>query len=73
MPTEKSRLNITLSPELEEAVEKLAQRDQLPKAGKAVELLLTAIEIEEDQVWDVIASKRDTKGAKYFPHKKAWA
>jgi len=44
----------------------------MPTASKAAELLQMAIEIEEDQVLDGIASKRDTKNAKFIPHNKAW-
>ena len=51
----------------------LAKRDQVPRVTKAVDLLKTALEIEEDRVWDMLASKRDTKSAKFIPHKKAWA
>lgn len=73
MPTVNKRLNITLSPELEAAIKRLAERDKLSQARKAVDLLLTALEIEEDRVWDSFASRRDTRGARFFTHKKAWA
>jgi predicted transcriptional regulator len=72
MPTTKTRLNITLSPELEIAVDKLAQRDNTSRAGKATELLRVALEMEEDQVWDELASVRDVKGSVFVSHKKAW-
>jgi len=72
MPTTKKRLNITLSPEMEAAIKRLAERDQLPQASKAVELLLTALEIEEDRIWDALARKRDTRRARFLPHKEAW-
>ncbi len=73
MPTIKRRVNISISKPIEEALGKLARRDQVPEATKASELLQVAIELEEDQVWDAIASSRDTKKAKYLSHKKAWA
>jgi len=38
------------------------------KATKATELLKIAVEIEEDQVWDALAKKRDTKKAEYISH-----
>ncbi len=69
----KQRINISVSDALEKAVGKLARRDQIPQATKAAELLRMAVEIEEDAVWDAVASKRDTKGAKFVSHKKAWA
>ncbi len=72
MPTTKKRLNISLSPALEEAVARLAVRDKTPQATKITELLQEAIELEEDQVWDAVAGMRDTRGATFIPHKNAW-
>jgi len=72
MPTIKRRVNISISKPVEESLRKLARRDQVPEATKAAELLQVAIEIEEDQIWDVVASSRDTKNAKFVSHKKAW-
>lgn len=73
MTTTKTRLNISLSPEIESAVKRLAKRDKIPQATKAAQLLKIALEIEEDQIWDTLASERDKKGAKFISHKKAWA
>lgn len=73
MPTSKKRLNLSLSKELEEALAILADRDDMPAARKAVELLETALAIEEDQIWDQIAESRDTKGATFVSHKEAWS
>ena len=72
MPTTKKRINISLSSDMEKALETLARRDDVPEATKAAELLRIALETEDDQVWDVLASDRDRKGAKFVPHKKAW-
>ena len=55
-----------------EALIKLAQRDKVPAATKAGRLLEMALELEEDKTWDILASKRDTKNARYFAHDKAW-
>ena len=73
MPTTKKRVNISLPKYLEDVLEKLAKRDQVPQATKATELLRLAIEIEEDQVLNSVASKRDVGGAKFVSHEKAWA
>lgn len=72
MPTTKTRLNITLSKELEEAIRLLAKRDNVPQATKAVELLEEALELEEDRVWDAIANEREAQGGKLLSHKKVW-
>ena len=65
-------MNITLLPEMEIAIKQLAQRDKVSRAGKAAELLRAALEIEEDRVLDELAKKRDVRGTKFLPHKKAW-
>lgn len=64
---------MSVSEYLEKALGMLAKRDRVPTATKATELLQLAIELEEDQVWDLIASRRDNKNAKFVSHKKAWA
>lgn len=73
MSTLKKRVSISLSAPVEDILAKLARRDEVPQATKAAELIRMAIEMEEDQFFDLIASKRDEKGAKFASHKKAWA
>lgn len=74
MPTTKKRINLTLLPNLEVAIIRLAKRDSVAVAAKAVELINTALEIEEDDFLNKLAESRiNSKNAKYFSHKKAWA
>jgi len=72
MPTIKTRINVSLSDDLRDALAKLARRDRIPQATKAARLLETALEMEEDRVWDALASRRDIKNARYVSHKSAW-
>lgn len=73
MPTTKTRINVSVSDELNSALKKLASRDQVPTATKAERLLEIALEIEEDEVWNRIASKREqTKNLRYLNSKQAW-
>ena len=73
MSTAKTRINVSLSDELNSALKKLAYRDQVPTATKAERLLEIALEIEEDEVWDKIANKRErTKNTRYLTHDQAW-
>ncbi len=72
MPTTKQRLNLSLSRELEAALTHLASRDQMPVATKARELITLALQTEEDEVWERIATQRDTPNAHYISHEKAW-
>lgn len=72
MPTIKTRTNLSLSSELDKVLTYLADRDNMPKAGKAVQLIEMAIEMQEDQAWDALAKARDKKNAKFISHKDAW-
>ncbi|OGE82506.1 MAG: hypothetical protein A3B10_00320 [Candidatus Doudnabacteria bacterium RIFCSPLOWO2_01_FULL_44_21] len=73
MPTTKTRINVSLSDELNSALKKLASRDQIPTATKAERLLEIALEIEEDEVWNKIASQREkTKNVHYLSHNQTW-
>jgi len=72
MPTLKKRVNITLSEEFEKILNLLAERDGVPVATKAVDLIKIAVEIDEADILNVIAEKRDVKGAKFLSHEKAW-
>jgi predicted DNA-binding protein len=73
MATLKNRLNISLSPELETALNLSAKRATVPRATKAAELLKLALEIEEDTMLDALATSRvaGKKGA-YVDHAAAW-
>lgn len=73
MSITKKRINISISQSLDDALRKLSKRDQVSQTTKIVELLHRAVEIEEDQVWNEIASQRDTKKARFISHKKALA
>ncbi|OGG93003.1 hypothetical protein A2609_02110 [Candidatus Kaiserbacteria bacterium RIFOXYD1_FULL_47_14] len=68
----KKRINISVSKEVNAAVASLAKRDHVPQATKVSHLLLLALEIEEDQVLDALAAKRDTSRAKFVSHAFAW-
>ena len=72
MPTTKKRINISLSKDVETILERISKRDKVPQATKAAYLIRLALELEEDQIWDTLASKRDKKGARFISHKKAW-
>lgn len=72
MATTKSRINISLSDDTKQAISMLASRNQVPPATLAARLIETALELEEDQVWDELAQQRDTKNAQFVSHKDAW-
>ncbi|MBU0767361.1 hypothetical protein KKF55_06345 [Patescibacteria group bacterium] len=72
MPTSKKRINISLPEDIENIIEMLSNRDDVPQATKALHLIQLAIEIDEDEVWNAMAEKRDTKNASFISHKKVW-
>ena len=72
MATTKKRINISVSKELDDVLGRLAKRDQVPQATKAEHLLRMALEIEEDQILDEMAAKRDTSKAQFVSHSSAW-
>ena len=73
MATTKTRINVSISDDVERALIALAKRDQVPHATKAAELLRSALEIEEDRVLNAVSSERDHKKVKFASHKAAWA
>lgn len=72
MPTDKKRINVSLSPSVDRVLTKVAQRDGVPVATKAAELLSFALEVEEDAVLGTLAVSRDTKTARFVSHRRAW-
>lgn len=73
MATNKKRINISVPKDLELILKELAERDDVPVATKALELMKIGVEIDEDEIWDKIASERDTKDAKFISHKEFWS
>ncbi len=72
MTTTKKRINISIGKETEKSLFRLAERDQVPPATKAEELLRLALETEEDVVFDTLAQARDKKAARYVKHGSVW-
>ena len=72
MPTNKHRINLTVSAELDRTIQHLAARDESSASNKAIELIKRALEIEEDEALLTIANQRDQKNVKFISHKKAW-
>jgi hypothetical protein len=68
MSTAKSRLNISLPDDTKEALLRIAKRDQMPAATKAVRLMEIGMETEEDEIWDKIAASRDHKNTVFHSH-----
>lgn len=72
MPTTKSRINISISRDLEKALTAVAKRDGVPEATKAAELLRLGLEIDEDVLLEHIASARYRTSKKFLSHSAVW-
>jgi hypothetical protein len=72
MATTKKRINISLGKETETALKQIAERDKVPVATKAEEMVRLALELEEDIVLGALAKKRDTKNAHYLASDEVW-
>ena len=72
MTTTKKRINVTLPSDLEEALSAVAQRDGVPEATKAAELLRLALEIDEDMLLEKVASDRYKNSKGFLSHKEVW-
>ena len=68
----KKRIYISVSSEMEDALELLSKKNNTPVASAASILLEKAIEIEEDKIWDEVVIKRKTKNKKFYSHTEAW-
>lgn len=74
MPTQKTRINLTVPEDVEQAVQTLATRDNTSLATKTLELLRKAIEIEEDATLLSVATNREKaiKKSDYLTHAEVW-
>lgn len=72
MSTIKPRINITVEPSVKKAILAAADRDKMPIASKAHDLLCLGLEIEEDIALAKLADKRSVKGTRFIPHSKVW-
>ena len=72
MPTTKKRIFITLPSGVDKQIARIARRDNVPQASKALQLVIAALEIDEDMMLEKIAESRDTKDAEFVSHDIAW-
>ena len=72
MATTKQRINITVEPDMGEALLASARQDKVPVASKAHDLLRLALEIEEDLAWAKLVNHRLKMKGTIVSHKKTW-
>jgi hypothetical protein len=69
----KHRINISVPDDIDTALTHLAMRDAVSVSSKVLELVQSALALEEDEVLREIAEARDTKNAQFISHEKAWS
>lgn len=72
MPTKNPRLNVVLSSDLYETIEKIAKQEGKSMSVVAKELMEDALEKHEDLLLSQIAMKRESASKKTVSHDKAW-
>lgn len=68
----KKRIYVSVSSEVEDALEQISKKHNTPIASAASVLLQKAIENEEDEIWQVVVEDRRKKNKKFYSHTEAW-
>ncbi len=72
MPTQKPRLNLVLDPFDLEIISRFAKKTGKSIAGAGKELILKALELEEDFYFSKESEKRLKEDGKRYSHEEAW-
>ena len=72
MPTSQPRLNLTLDDEMMKMLKALAKKAHTSVASKAKELLVDALEVQEDIYFSELSDKRLKENKKWHSHEDAW-
>lgn len=72
MPTEKTRINLTVSLSVEQNLKRIAKRDKRSVSTVALDLLERALDIEEDYQLQAVADVREKEKATFVSHANAW-
>ena len=72
MPTKNPRLNVVLSEDTYQVIEKIAKKEGKSLSVVAKELMEDAIEKHEDLLLSEMAMKREARSKKTVSHEKAW-
>lgn len=74
MPTQKTRINLTVPNDINRIVNRLAKRDQLSVSTKTLDLIIHALEMDEDIALLTIVQSREesTKKPTYIDHSNVW-
>jgi predicted DNA-binding protein len=72
VPTRLHRINLSIEPNLAEDLELLAKTTHKTVAGLAKELIIDALDRNEDLYLSKLANELDVEGAKTISHEEFW-
>lgn len=72
MPTQNPRINITLDPKFAGVIASLAKRDNVSISSKTKELVMVALELQEDMYFSKLAEDVERRTTKWVSHEDAW-
>ena len=72
MPTAKHRISVSPSDALYEALAALSRKRKRAVSSISLELIETALELEEDAHFSRVADARLSSGERRVPHERAW-
>lgn len=72
MPTQNPRINITLPEEFAGVIAKLVKRDDMSVSAKAKEMIMRALELDEDIYFSKLAEDVERRTKRWVSHEDAW-
>jgi hypothetical protein len=72
MTTINPRINITIPKDIADVLNKKAISKEVPLSEIVLDLIMDAIERDEDIYYSKIAEKREKENKKWISHDKAW-
>ena len=72
MPTQNPRVNITLDARDLGVLMRYAKGENKSVSSAAKELILLALELQEDRYFSTLSERRIREGGKRIPHTQAW-
>ena len=72
MPTKNPRINITIEKDIARLLTRVARKKGISVSSLAKELLLEALDLQEDMVFSAIADARLARNEKRIKHSDAW-
>jgi len=72
MPTLAPRINVTVPKDVATLLKKKAKRDKTSLSKTVLDLVMAAMESDEDIYLAKLAEKRESESTRYYSHEEAW-